>query len=348
MQYITTVSYYATGSSAVTDLLSEYDSVALPEAGVEWRFLQDPDGVRALEYYMVENNHRHNTSHAIKRFIRMCEITHKKWYSHSVENDFIEAAREYVDSIVELKAETCWHYDNFEKPFIQKVISKFFFLVMHTRNHFHTRKLCENILGYTHEMGYYTNISRDEFYKYTKQFINHVFKRFKNSEYVIADQLLPPTNISDYFNYFDDDIKVIVVERDPRDLWLLSNRVYDTRVTPHNLEDWCKWYEITRRHRDMEEFDESRVLFVHFEDLIYRYEDIVHKIESFIGLRPEGHIKIKTKFNPMKSMINTNIVSRMPAFADEATYIEKKLSRYLYLFPDNAKSLLTDRSLKMF
>lgn len=348
MQYITCAGYYSTGSSAITDLLSEYDNVVLPKAGLEWRFLQDPDGVRALEYYVIENNHRHNTSHAIKRFIKMCEITQKKWYSLSIDDDFIRAVREYVDSIVELKSETCWLYDNFEKSFMHKVVSKLFYLLVNTRNHFFDKRLCSNILGYTHEMGYYTNISKEAFYKYTKRFINRVFERFNNCEYVVVDQLLPPTGISDYFNYFDDNIKVIVVERDPRDLWLLLNKVYDDRVTPHNLVDWCKWYEITRRHRKIEKFDGSRVLFIQFEDLVYRYGYTVKKIESFIGLSSEKHTKAKTKFNPEKSMANTNIVPRMPDFADEAAYIEKTLSQYLYKFPDNAEALLTDKNLKIF
>lgn len=348
MQYIVCASYFATGSSAVTDLIGEYENVALPKGGLEWRFLQDPDGVRALEYYVIENNHRHNTSHAIKRFIKMCKLTQKKWYSHSIGDDFINAAREYVDNITELKSETVWLYDNFEKPIAQKVLSKLFYVVVHTWNRFHRKKVCDNLLGYTHEMGYYTNISREEFYQHTRQFISHVFKRFQDSDFVMVDQLLPPTNTADYFRYFEDNIKVIIVERDPRDLWLLLKKVYDERVTPRRLDEWCKWYEITRRHRNTEKFDEERVMLIHFEDLIYKYEDTVARLERFIGLDPSMHREIKKKFDPARSVVNTNIAQRMPEFADEVAYIEKNLPQYLYQFPDNAEEFLKNSNLRMF
>lgn len=61
MRVITCASYYGTGSSAVTDFFSEFDDI-YSLGDYEYRFLQEPDGIADLEYNLIENNHRHNTS----------------------------------------------------------------------------------------------------------------------------------------------------------------------------------------------------------------------------------------------------------------------------------------------
>ena len=67
MKFITCASYYGTGSSAITDLVNECDNVH-DMGDYEFRFIQDPDGIADLEYNLVENNHRHNSGYALKRY----------------------------------------------------------------------------------------------------------------------------------------------------------------------------------------------------------------------------------------------------------------------------------------
>ena len=69
MKIITCAGYLGTGSSAVTDLFSEYSNCS-SIGNYEVRFLHDPNGIRDLEYNIVQNNNRHNTSNAIKNFIK--------------------------------------------------------------------------------------------------------------------------------------------------------------------------------------------------------------------------------------------------------------------------------------
>ena len=66
MRFITCASYYGSGSSAITDFVSEFRTV-YSFTNEEFRFVQDPDGVADLEYHLVENFNRHNSGHAIKR-----------------------------------------------------------------------------------------------------------------------------------------------------------------------------------------------------------------------------------------------------------------------------------------
>ena len=74
MKIITCASYYGTGSSAVTDLLSEYSSIR-SLGRYEYRFAWDPDGVSDLEFNIVQNNNRNCTSYSNIFIICLCVYT---------------------------------------------------------------------------------------------------------------------------------------------------------------------------------------------------------------------------------------------------------------------------------
>ena len=73
MKFISCASYYGSGSSAITDFVSEFSSV-YSFTDEEFRFIQDPDGIADLEYNLVENFNRHNSGHAIKRYIKLVDF----------------------------------------------------------------------------------------------------------------------------------------------------------------------------------------------------------------------------------------------------------------------------------
>lgn len=336
MRIITCASYYGTGSSAVTDLFSEFSSCG-SVGNHEFRFIHDPDGIRDLEYNLIENNNRHNTSNAIKRYIKYAKQLNgsfiRKGYKRYMGSDFMRYTDEYIKSITELQCDTWWYYDRIEKghlfycidTFISRVAYKLF------------KREGASIMNLTGEKGYYSAIDKEAFYSSTKSYIKNVVTSLnkKRSDYVMVDQLLPPSNLNGYLNYFDDDIRVIVVERDPRDIYLLENEVWHGKVTPHkSVQDFCKWYEITRRHRKGEEYDKDRVCLIQFEDLIYKYDETSTKIIEFVGLNIKDHTAPKSHLNPAVSVKNTNLKKRYPKYAKDIQYIEENLNEYIYSFPE--------------
>ena len=70
MKVITCASYYGTGSSAISDYISEFKGVK-SLTDYEFRFAHDPDGLSELEYNLVENFNRHNSGHALKRYKKL-------------------------------------------------------------------------------------------------------------------------------------------------------------------------------------------------------------------------------------------------------------------------------------
>ena len=118
MKIITCASYYGTGSSAITDFFGEFSN-CFSTGEYEMRFLHDPNGIRDLEYNLIENNNRHNTSNAIKNFKKYVEYLNgnliKKRYRRFCGNDFLKLSYEYIDNITELCCESAWHYDQISR-----------------------------------------------------------------------------------------------------------------------------------------------------------------------------------------------------------------------------------------
>ena len=328
MKIITCAGYFNTGSSAITDFFTEFDNCK--SLGIaEIRILQDPDGVSSLEYNIIEHPHRHNTSHAIKRFIKLAKFENgnalSKRYRKLFGNNFMEYTNEYISDIVSLKAPGTWRYDAIEKgDFFYMIDALFRTIVMKT---FHRRLSLLNLTG---EQCYYSNITKEEFYRFTKKYMNNLLSSAspENTEYIMVDQLVPPNNIDRYCNYVND-LFVIVSERDPRDLYINEVEIPCGVIPIDSIEHFCEWYKITRTHRKNEEF-KGNSMFLYFEDWIYKYDETSKRIEEFVGLDEKHHTKKKHKLNPEVSIKNTRMWLRHPECKKEIAYIEKELEEYLY------------------
>lgn len=62
------------GSSAVTDLLSEYSNVNCKNGDFEYVFLHCPDGVFDLEDKLLKGNNIIRSDDAIRKFKKLCMI----------------------------------------------------------------------------------------------------------------------------------------------------------------------------------------------------------------------------------------------------------------------------------
>ncbi len=335
MKIITCAGYFGTGSSAVTDFFSEFSNCS-SIGNYEVRFIHDPNGIRDLEYNIVENNNRHNTSHAIKNYKKYVKHLNgniiRKRYRKYCGDKFLKLSDEYINNITELCCNSSWHFDLIDKGELFSLIDSIYNRICKLKN----KNALTSLMLYTQEKGYFSAIDKDEFYYYTKKYINDVIECMDktHSEYIMVDQLVPPSNLNQYLNYFDD-IKVFVVDRDPRDVYLYSSIFYRSNVVPYkNIEEYCKWYEIIRRHRKREIFDKEKVYFLQFEDLIYKYEETTEKLMKFVGIDPQNHVSPKSIFDPSISIKNTNLKQKYPKYKKEMEYIENHLQEYLYNFPE--------------
>lgn len=329
MKLITTTGYGATGSSVITDLLQEFSCVE-SKGEHEFRFLFDVHGVRELEVVLFQLNNRQNIDYYIKAFKKYIKYIDKsittRYYKDSFNGKFKRISDDFINSIIDVKWQGYWHKDVMD----ENIIKKFFYYL----ERFIQKKIFkEKDTGarYYKKTMYYANpISHEEFLKKVKNYINELIKVMNTKkEFMVLDQLVPPENTSEFLKYFDD-LKIIIVDRDPRDHYLLEKYEYgETWVPFQDVKTYVKWYKLIRSHRKKEIIVEDSVMFVNFEDFIYDYEKTVEKVVLFCGIDKLQWTQKRKYFNPSISIKNTRKWLSYPQAKEDIDYIEKHLSEYL-------------------
>ena len=338
---ITTTGFYGTGSSAITDLLKEYSTVACKD-DYELRFLFDPDGISDLEYNLIENPNRHNSSHSLKRFIRNMERLDHIWfvnrYNKYFDGTFLSHVNTFIESIVELEYSASWHYDVYDRGNAYYILTRSYSKIRALAHKILHTKMDGRSLQSNKDRAYLTTMNEEVFLEATRNLVDNLVTKLnpENKPYVMLDQLVPPSNIERYKRYVNN-LKVIVVDRDPRDIFLLEKEVWRGTVAPTNsVEEFCKWYRWTRN--TAKKGIDGDTLFIQFEDLIYQYQTTVKTIEVFLDLKACDHVGIKSSFNPQKSINNTQLWNVYTQYSNEMQYIYEHLTEYCYDFPLDVKS----------
>ncbi|BES66433.1 hypothetical protein SANA_28720 [Gottschalkiaceae bacterium SANA] len=333
MRIVTCTGYYGTGSSAIGDFISEFDKCYYL-TNYEFRFIQDPEGISDLEYNLIENHHRHNSGHALKRYQKKVDfLSGNRWipkYEAFFQNRWKEISYDYINDLTEFTYGGYWHQDVIDggkafyirKRMWNKVLQKTLW-----------RKQVERGLNeMPNEVTLCSRPSQEDFLLKTRAYTKRLFEcaNMENKPDLMVEQIVPPSNIDRYCRYFDD-LKVFVVERDPRDLYLLEKYIWHGRVIPTaSVDVFCQWYLYTRSHRKSETFDKSHTMFIQFEDLIYQYEKTSKEIMAWLGYSEKDHCHKKMHFIPEQSINNTKLWEQIPGVEEELAVIEDKLKAYLY------------------
>ena len=170
------------------------------------------------------------------------------------------------------------------------------------------------------------------FYNETRKYFDSLIRELpgiEGKEYVHMDQLVPPYQLGRYSNYFDK-IKILVIDRDPRDLYLLNKLHWSEGWIPSdNVETYVKWFRLIRRRINFND-DENNVLRLRFEDCVMHYDETIARVESFLGLSQENHVFKKKYFNPDRSKRNMRLWEGINKFEEEVKFIEQELKEFCY------------------
>ena len=334
---ITCAGYHGTGSSLITDLLKEFSNVK-SFGEYEFRFLQDPNGVGDLEERLINNNSRLNSDRAIydfKRFIKKLsrkeylKFYKKNMYEKIFNKEFNNISNEYVNSLINLSWKGSWHDFDFRDRDFFSTISYF------VKRNIHKTfiKIFKKYYFKDFFNMYYSYPSPKRFEELTRNYLENLWKATKIKENILVfDQLVPVCNINKYIKYFNS-IKIIVVDRDPRDLYVLNKYFWEDEVVPtDNVDVFIEHFKLLREHQKFEKEDKNIVLKIKFEDTIYDYEKTLAKIINFLEIKEE-HINKFKYFNPQKSINITQIFKNNFINQNDIRKIEEKLSEYCYKFP---------------
>lgn len=336
MRFITCASYYGTGSSAVTDYVSEFDNV-YDFTNEEFRFIQDPDGISDLEFNLVECFNRHNSGHALKRYKRLVDfyaggLLGKK-YSGFFGDAWKELSYRYIDELTDFTFPGWWMYDLYDRGSFYHFRKRLPNKLLHMTFWRHQPERTLNTLK--NEITYCSHPSEEKFLELTRKYIYDLFRSRlpEDKDVIMVDQLLPPMNLKRYLRYFDQNMQVAVVDRDPRDVFVLDKYVWKDGIIPNDAETFVKWFRYTRSHRKTEDMQTEQVRFLRFEDLVYRYEETTEELRQWLGLDESAHVRAGQCFRPEVSIRNTRTWEKFPESMEEVRYIESQLPEYLYSFP---------------
>lgn len=327
--------YMESGSSAVTDLISEFRGYEALNGSFEYILLHCPDGVFDLEDKLLIGNNAIRSDEALRTFRkRMYELYHEKFwwpanYKKHIGRNFMDVTDAYIENLVQYQMNAYWYMQEIctFPVFVKLCIRKFIFVI--TRG----KVLLEKPLQYKPMQVSF--VGPDEFYKKTKQYLNAIFEMLGIKEHhLILDQLLLPFNLYRMDKYFGNNTECFVVERDPRDVFVANKYIKckTAEIVPYPTEadKFCEYY---KRLRQIEKpCNNPHVHRIFFEDLIYRYEESVEMILDILCLDKTAHRKKRKVFNPDRSINNTQMFLK-PEYQREIEIIERELEEFLYDFP---------------
>lgn len=346
MNKIIVTGYMGSGSSAFTDLLSEFSGICNPQGDFEYVFLHCPNGLFDLEDKLLQGNNALRSDEAIKSFLIVMKSLHNngRWwfggYKDRVTPEFMKYAEEFVDSILTCTFSGFW-YEMEKVSRAQYIGTKLREMLGTPRHDIFSQKL------------YAAFPTAELFYESASTFIEKVLQSvaltagFRAGQFLLLDQLLLPHNLAKASNYFpNNDIRVLVISRDPRDVYIQNKYFWHASgcavPLPEEPKAFCEYY---RKMRSAEKKQiEINTLRLNFEDLVFDYKETLTKVLNFIEGDPGKHSKQYERFDPKKSIANVGIFASDEKYCEESNYIAEHLAEYLY--PDMNKHL-NDKSFRL-
>jgi len=318
--------YGYTGSTAFIQLLMEYKETELMFKKAEFIFPYEVDGLLDLDVHLNRIPSKQSKGDAaIARFLNLIEWN-KNFWNKRTNGRFYDLSIDYINSLIQVQYRSRREATRRNNKF-QMIYEKF--IKVYQRKFEYATHIP---LKFIREDVRYISIYPDNFLDKTKGYISALIASSKTREDCIPliEQPFPPNNPEDVFPYFDDPY-AIIVDRDPRDIYLIAKiALKDGRFIPTaTVEDFVTYYRAVRKHRP--DCDLKRVLRVSFEDLVYNYEKTVKTIEEFLNIK--NHVDMKKYFNPEISIRNTQMWKRFPEEKNNIEYIEEHLKEYLFTFP---------------
>lgn len=327
--------YMGSGSSAITDLISEFNGYDADNGTFEYVFLHCPDGLFDLEDKLLIGNNALRSDEAIRSFEkRMYELYNRKFwwvanYKEKIGKKFLKYTDEFIESLVQYRPDSFWYMQerlNFSR-FVKMAIRTILRIV--TGGKVNLKKPLE------YDTMRLSFVNSEEFYSSAKAYLDKILNYLGlNEKNIILDQLLLPHNVFRAANYFDEKMECFVVNRDPRDVFILNKYIWakdgNPVPFPTDVKAFCGYY---RKLRNIEkEYDNKHIHIIQFEDLIYKYDETVKKIMDILHMDEKNHTQKGEKFNPYKSINNTQLFNK-EKYRSEAKIMEIELKEYLYDYP---------------
>lgn len=236
-----------TGSMAVIDLLKEYDETFYSNLFHEFALCYCPDGLIDLEFHIVDNPSRfHSSDIAIYRFEKYIHNYFSSW-DEDLRKTAIEVLNSFLDSIVQVEWKGTWGFRIDNYSFSKKMIYKILYKLRPVFG--------DNLFSKYANVQMKYSVRPENFDSSARLFISQIIKLANPPEdkIVLIDQAFSGDNPERCFKYFEDPY-AIVVDRDPRDLYILSKYYIHADslwIPTDNVENFITYYKQMRVNIDL-------------------------------------------------------------------------------------------------
>lgn len=312
------------GSGAVFDYLVGRPDIGDPLNGKEFRLLHDSGGVASLHHSLSDGFSVHMANTAINMFERVClsryptsliRRSYRKIRGRpprsGIEKDLIEW---YKDTITLIEYRGLTNHDlALRSFFVKKSVNLF-------------RRLWK-IAGFRFNAdNIRLPVREEEFLNATRDFLDQVL-RIPDSNRKIRGVAINQGgsfwNPNSSTRYYGDSRRIIVVTRDPRDIFSEVKSI-GYSYPGESATKFCSWYKEIMDRRSAPEWMDSNVLHIGFEDFVTSFQDEKKRLDSFLGL-PGG---VRSKYNPGDSANNIGVFSKSISYS-ERTVIESQLKEFI-------------------
>ena len=316
--------YGYTGSGAVLDLIKETDSCRLIET--EFMLPYFPDGLEDLAYHLVEQPSRFFSSDIA--LLRFRELTRKmakqpgNVCNRASHGEFGRLSDEYIQAITQIVWKGYWVVEPFIAENDAARIKRKVLRHVIPRRSALREKACRDLRF---------SIRPEAFYEKTEAYLKAIVGEKGNSEMIVINQPFPANAPGRSMKLFGKGTKAVIVDRDPRDVYLLCRDHVKTRWVPtDSVEKFITYYQQLHAFRT----ENPDILYLRFEDLVFDYENTKDRIFRFLGVDPARHTRKRQFFNPDVSAGNTLLFRKDTAREADIRRIEAELKEYLYPFPE--------------
>ena len=340
----------STGSSAVSDYLKEFDNVKVLD-NIEFTFVYLPDGLSDLYYHLVENICRDESSNvAITRFRQMMKSL-KRYICRNNGISFKQydlIVEDFLSSLVQMSFKAArrsdvwlddsWIRRNIGSRIFQQRIIPFINKKIHGCCEIYPYRKIELSVNPENALG--------KFQGFVDSFIRA--SGGDSNDMIVLDQPFIGNDPVASFKFYKDAY-AFVVDRDPRDNYIFAKEFLYKKgkfMPTNNVKEFVCYYRLMRDNMKYKQ-EHPRVMRLHFEDMVYDYDNTTEKIRRFLNLYENPNPK--SIFDPNLSVNNTQLILRFPQYAEDVKYIEEQLPEYLYDFsrfpkPNNMGDMFMEKS----
>ncbi|MDA8902794.1 hypothetical protein N9J15_03520 [Porticoccaceae bacterium] len=296
------------GSGAVKDYLCTRGDLFDPLGGAEFRLIQEKGGLSSLHASMTTEFHPEKASYAVFEFIelakRLGNSSKKLSIPPKVGYGFATRIPNYESAIA------CFINDITDCSFGITTLTDLLDLG--------TLDWIRYMTGRTPKFSRYLKpfpVTKEVFLERTSELFRHLF--FENPAdpkdklgYVFdqAGSFWSPTSSTQYFG---EHRKVIVVSRDPRDIYTQQFKLYRGGVS-----EFVKYYNSIMAHITSEELFSPCVLHIEFNSFVLDYDNEYIRLCDFLNIPHE----ITSKYDPKLSTKNVGVYKKFLA-PEESDFI---------------------------